>query len=236
MTQTKKLKYNPPSTLFIFPYPFQAYIYIQLYQLLDTFYILLGTMSILYNILYILHFSLLHLLTMSGKEIRMDNMVIINRLKALIVEKEMRENRKLTYRKIAEETGISTTTIVKYTTQQVERVDLTTLETLCEYFNVGLGELLIWNREVKTISLLDKIRSYAALLQMDGDSELNETKILKLIENEIAKYPDLDLDFRSDEVLTKFLLAVLKLNPAFILNNSSNTAKKQDQAQKPSKE
>lgn len=193
-------------------------------------------MSILYNILYILHFSLLHLLTMSGKEIRMDNMVIINRLKALIVEKEMRENRKLTYRKIAEETGISTTTIVKYTTQQVERVDLTTLETLCEYFNVGLGELLIWNREVKTISLLDKIRSYAALLQMDGDSELNETKILKLIENEIAKYPDLDLDFRSDEELTKFLLAVLKLNPAFILNNSSNTAKKQDQAQKPSKE
>lgn len=72
-------------------------------------------------------------------------MVIVNRLKVLIAEKELRESRKLTYRTISKETGISTGTLVRYTSQVVDKVDMSTLETLCEYFKIQPGELLVWD-------------------------------------------------------------------------------------------
>jgi DNA-binding Xre family transcriptional regulator len=73
------------------------------------------------------------------------DMVIVNRLKVLIAEKELSEGRKLTYRTISKETGISTGTLVRYTSQVVDKVDMSTLETLCEYFKIQPGELLVWD-------------------------------------------------------------------------------------------
>lgn len=69
-------------------------------------------------------------------------MVIKNRVKILIAEKELRESRRLTYRTIAKETGISTSTLTAYINQDVNRFDTTTLETLCAYLNCSLGALL----------------------------------------------------------------------------------------------
>jgi putative transcriptional regulator len=72
-------------------------------------------------------------------------MAIYNRLKILIAEKEFREKRKLTYRTISQETGISTTTLTLYMSQKGDRIDLSTLETLCKYFNCQPGDLLIYS-------------------------------------------------------------------------------------------
>jgi putative transcriptional regulator len=72
-------------------------------------------------------------------------MPIQNRLKVLIAEKEIRENRKLSYRTIADETGISLSIISSYVSQKVNRFDGQTLEKLCRYFVVQPGDLLIFS-------------------------------------------------------------------------------------------
>jgi putative transcriptional regulator len=76
----------------------------------------------------------------------MFEMAIYNKLKILIAEKEFREGRKLTYRTISKETGISTTTLTKYINQG-GGIDAGTLEKLCEYFNCQPGDLLVYSAE-----------------------------------------------------------------------------------------
>lgn len=69
-------------------------------------------------------------------------MVIQNRMKILIAQKELREGRKLTYRTIAQETGISTSTLTAYVGQRVDSFARSTLETLCQYFSCQPGDIL----------------------------------------------------------------------------------------------
>ena len=76
----------------------------------------------------------------------LENMAIYNKLKILIAEKEFREGRKLTYRTISKETGISTTTLTKYINQG-GGIDPGTLEKLCEYFGCQPGDLLIYSAD-----------------------------------------------------------------------------------------
>jgi putative transcriptional regulator len=73
------------------------------------------------------------------------DMAIQNRLKVLLAEKELRENRKLTYRTVAKETGLAIGTLTAYMTQQVNRFDKSTLETLCEYLSCDVGDLLSYS-------------------------------------------------------------------------------------------
>ncbi len=70
------------------------------------------------------------------------DMTIQNRLKILLAEKELREGRKLTYRTVAKETGLSIDTLTAYMTQRVNRFDKSTLETLCTYLSCDVGDLL----------------------------------------------------------------------------------------------
>ncbi len=69
-------------------------------------------------------------------------MTIYNRVKILIAEKEFREKRKLTYRVIASETGLTVSTLTAYLTQKATRFDGPTLETLCKYFDCQPGDIL----------------------------------------------------------------------------------------------
>lgn len=74
------------------------------------------------------------------------DMAIYNKLKILIAEKEFREGRKLTYRTISKETGISTTTLTKYINQG-GGIDPGTLEKLCKYFDCQPGDLLVYSAD-----------------------------------------------------------------------------------------
>ena len=73
-------------------------------------------------------------------------MAIANRLKILIAEKEFREKRKLPYRIISEETGVSITSITAYATQKVARFDAPVLQAFCKYFNCGVGDILFYEK------------------------------------------------------------------------------------------
>lgn len=92
-------------------------------------------------------------------------MTITNRLKILIAEKEIREKRKLTYRIINQETGISAGTLARYMTQQIDKIDMKTLETLCEYFNVQPGDFFVWDPEIEVDSFEHKARVMAEVIQ-----------------------------------------------------------------------
>ena len=75
------------------------------------------------------------------------DMAIQNRLKVLLAEKELRENRKLTYRTVAKETGLAIDTLTAYMTQRVNRFDKSTLETLCNYLGCDVGDLLKYSAD-----------------------------------------------------------------------------------------
>ena len=75
------------------------------------------------------------------------DMTIQNRLKVLLAEKELRENRKLTYRTVAKETGLAIGTLTAYMTQNVNRFDKSTLEVLCEYLSCDVGDLLKYSND-----------------------------------------------------------------------------------------
>ncbi len=68
------------------------------------------------------------------------------RLAVLMAEKDPQ----LSQRQLAKETGLSPTTINKLFTNKFERVDVNTLETLCDYFNKEVGDLLVL-REVSSL-------------------------------------------------------------------------------------
>lgn len=78
-----------------------------------------------------------------GKIMLNNNMPILNKLRVLIAQKEVAENRRLSYRQIASEANVSLSILSSYAMQKVNRFDGETLEKLCRYFNVQPGDLLV---------------------------------------------------------------------------------------------
>jgi putative transcriptional regulator len=72
------------------------------------------------------------------------DMPIQNRLKILIAEKELREQRKLSYRTVEKESNVPLSVLAGYANQRVNRFDGETLEKLCRYFDCQPGDLLIY--------------------------------------------------------------------------------------------
>lgn len=71
--------------------------------------------------------------------------MIYCRLKQLIAEKEFKERRKITYKVIQDETGLSSTTIAKLLSYKgVNRIDGTTLDKLCDFFGCQVGDILLY--------------------------------------------------------------------------------------------
>ncbi len=70
--------------------------------------------------------------------------VIQCRLRELIAAKGRRERRRITYRRIQEETGISTGVLTRLANDQADRVALATVDRLCAYLDCGPGDLFIY--------------------------------------------------------------------------------------------
>jgi DNA-binding Xre family transcriptional regulator len=61
--------------------------------------------------------------------------------------REAETGRRLSYREVAEATGISPTTLVRWSTGQAGRFDATTVQALCDYFQCAVGELIVLDAE-----------------------------------------------------------------------------------------
>ena len=69
--------------------------------------------------------------------------MIRSRFDRLRREKSARENRDLPLRTLAEETGLALGTVQRINKGDIERVYLSTLDTLCTYFGINdIGELI----------------------------------------------------------------------------------------------
>lgn len=68
--------------------------------------------------------------------------MIKNNFKVLLAKKEVHENRRITYRVISEETGLSTTTLTSYAKQNVKHYAASTLEAMCTFFGCDVGDLI----------------------------------------------------------------------------------------------
>lgn len=78
-------------------------------------------------------------------KIAIETNMIYCRIKELIAQKELREKRKITYKVLQDETGLSPVTISKlFRFDGVQRIDRTTMEKLCEFFSCDVGDLLTY--------------------------------------------------------------------------------------------
>jgi len=74
-----------------------------------------------------------------GKEVK-------NRVKVLIAEKETRENRRITYRIIEAETGLSKNTVGKWARNEVHDYNRGVIKVFCDYFGCDVGNLIFYDR------------------------------------------------------------------------------------------
>lgn len=70
-----------------------------------------------------------------------------NRFKILLAEKEIKEDRRISYDEIRENTGIAGSTLSAWATNTVKRYDADTISSLCDFFNCGVGDLIVYERE-----------------------------------------------------------------------------------------
>lgn len=68
---------------------------------------------------------------------------IVNRYEELLAIKERREGRRITQRVAAKETGLTTTTIGRYSRNEVTRYDEPIVLMLCNYLGCTLSEFLV---------------------------------------------------------------------------------------------
>lgn len=68
--------------------------------------------------------------------------MIRSNMNVLLAQKESREGRKLPYRVITEETGLSSGVLTRLVNSDFDRVERGTLDTLCRYFACSLCDLL----------------------------------------------------------------------------------------------
>jgi len=73
--------------------------------------------------------------------------MIRSRLSVLLAEKGHREERKITYRVVSEETRLSQGVLVRLNSNNFGRVDAATLNALCEYLGCGVGDLLVYTAD-----------------------------------------------------------------------------------------
>jgi putative transcriptional regulator len=68
--------------------------------------------------------------------------VILSRFEELRLKKSREQGERLPLRKIIQETGLAETTLLRLSNGTNSRIDYTTLDALCRYFNCSVGDLL----------------------------------------------------------------------------------------------
>lgn len=69
-------------------------------------------------------------------------MPVLNNFQSLLRKKRADEDREIRLEDIAKEIKISRDTLSRYANQKIQRYDSETVEALCRYFGVGVGDFL----------------------------------------------------------------------------------------------
>lgn len=76
-------------------------------------------------------------------------MAVYYNIEGLIAQKRIREKRKITYRDIAAEADVSTSTLSKMANQTMAQIGLVTIDKLCKYFECSPGDLFVYVNEAQ---------------------------------------------------------------------------------------
>jgi putative transcriptional regulator len=68
--------------------------------------------------------------------------MIKSRLKLLIAQREINTGQRISYQSLGLEVGLSKNTLARLAETKTDRVEFTTLDKLCAYFNCTIGDLL----------------------------------------------------------------------------------------------
>lgn len=68
-------------------------------------------------------------------------------VRQLILDKSAREGRRITYKEVANDIGLSEITISRWARNEIERIDLSMIKLLCDYFNCTFEELVQYDPE-----------------------------------------------------------------------------------------
>ena len=69
---------------------------------------------------------------------------IINQLAEVKAAKEKRDGKAITWEQVANDTGLAYSTVLRWGKGQIDRYDDKALAKFCEYFGVGVGEILAY--------------------------------------------------------------------------------------------
>jgi len=73
--------------------------------------------------------------------------IVHNRVKELIAEKERRTGTRISYRDVAEATGLSKNTVGKWVRNDTRVYDRKVIADFLEYFNCSISDLLIYEQQ-----------------------------------------------------------------------------------------
>ena len=71
---------------------------------------------------------------------------VYNRFKLLIAQKELAERRNISYDDIHRETGLAISTLSAWANNMIQRFDVSSIATLCEFFHCEVGDLIVYER------------------------------------------------------------------------------------------
>lgn len=127
-------------------------------------------------------------------------MVIKSRLLYLIAEYEIREGKRLSLKRLAQETGLAESTLRNFAYNTTQRFDASVLEALCVYFGVAVGDLLVYEIEEEkprmTYQFPESAESaintltdyYPDIIKLMGDIFTSHEFILKLAQKHQQDY------------------------------------------------
>lgn len=69
--------------------------------------------------------------------------IVKSHFKVLLAEKELRERRTISLRKVVAETGVANSTVLRLANNTIKRVPLDELAVLCAYLECEVGDLLL---------------------------------------------------------------------------------------------
>jgi putative transcriptional regulator len=67
---------------------------------------------------------------------------VYNRFKILLAQKEIQEDRRISYKEIKNATGIASSTLSSWATNSTKRFDADTIADLCDFFECEVGDLI----------------------------------------------------------------------------------------------
>lgn len=72
---------------------------------------------------------------------------IINRLDEIRLQREKETGEKLTWEKIAQDTGMAYSTVLRWARNRIDRYDDKALAKFCDYFQVQPGDILVYEAD-----------------------------------------------------------------------------------------